>query len=179
MAQVIENPVSGERIVVRRSGADTGGELLSFDLFLPAGGHVPSGHVHPAQEERFTIVEGRMRFKIGRRTVLAAPGDTVTVPRGTAHWFGNPGPVTAHALVEVRPAMRMQELFETSKAIGSAGHLPGTRLPRITDLALFLLEFEPEVAVPHVPRALLRAALAPIAWLARRGRRDARGRRTV
>ena len=47
------------------------------------------------------------------------------------------------------------------QAIGSSGHLPGTRLPRITDLALFLLEFEPEVAVPYVPRALLRAALAP------------------
>lgn len=176
MPQVIENPVSGERIVIRRSGAETGGELLAFDLFLPAGGRVPAGHVHPAQEERFTVVEGRMRFRLGHRTVLASPGDTVTVPRGTAHWFRNAGPGVAHARVEVRPAMRMQELFETSEAMGAEGHLAGTNLPRPTDLALFLLEFEHEVSVPYVPRALTRVLLAPLALLARRGRRDGRRR---
>ncbi|MBO0706281.1 MAG: hypothetical protein J2P39_13235, partial [Candidatus Dormibacteraeota bacterium] len=55
--RVIENPVSGERIVIRRSGAETGGALLAFDLFLPPGAHVPAGHVHPEQEERFTVLE--------------------------------------------------------------------------------------------------------------------------
>ena len=179
MPQSIENPVSGERIVIRRTGAETGGELLAFDLYLPPGGRVPAGHVHPAQEERFTVVEGRMRFRIGRRTLLAAPGVSVTVPRGSAHWFRNAGPGVAHARVEVRPALRMQELFETTEAIGADGHLAGTRLPRLTDLALFLLEFEPELRVPYVPRPVLRAALAPLAWLARHEGRDARYRRRV
>jgi hypothetical protein len=54
--RVIENPISGERIVIRESGAQTGGRLLSFDLHLPTGAHVPAGHVHPSQEERFTVV---------------------------------------------------------------------------------------------------------------------------
>lgn len=177
MAQVIENPVSGERIVIRQSGAETGGELLSFDLFLPAGGRVPAGHVHPAQEERFTVMEGSMRFRIGRRSVLAMAGDTIQIPQGTAHWFSNVGPGVAHARVEVRPALRMQELFETSEALGAEGHLPGTRLPRPTDLALFLLEFQHELAVPYVPRFLLRALLRPLAWLARRRGGDALYRR--
>lgn len=78
--RVIDNLISGERIVIRESGAQTGGELLSFDLFLPPGGPGPARHAHPEQEERFTVVAGRIRFRLGRRTILAAPGDTVLIP---------------------------------------------------------------------------------------------------
>jgi quercetin dioxygenase-like cupin family protein len=171
--RVIENPISGERIVIRESGAQTGGRLLSFDLHLPTGAHVPAGHVHPSQEERFTVVAGRMRFRFGRRTLVAGPGQTVVVPAGTAHWFGNAGEEPAHARVEVRPALRMQELFETTEAMGRTGRVPGTHLPRLSDLSLLLLEFQAEMAVPNVPAVLVRLALAPLAWLARRRRRAA------
>src|SRR5262245_3559449 len=78
--RVIVNPISGERIVIRQSGAETGGELLSFDLYLPPGGHVPASHVHPNQEERFTVIEGLMRFRLGRQTIVARPGESVRIP---------------------------------------------------------------------------------------------------
>jgi len=165
---VIENPISGEQIVVRESGAQTGGQLLSFDLFLPPGGHVPARHVHPVQEERFTVVTGRMRFRLGRHTVLAGPGETVLVAAGTAHWFGNAGAEVAHSRVEVRPALRMLELFEATEAMGRRGRFLGTRLPRLSNLALVLLEFQRELAVPDVPAFLVRVLLIPLAWLGRR-----------
>src|SRR5258707_476359 len=116
---VIDNPISGERIVVRQSSAETDGQLLAFDLFLPPGGHVPATHAHSVQEERFTVVAGQMRFQIGRRSRLAGPGDTMLVKPGTAHWFGNVGPDAAVAHVEIRPALRMEELLERSGAIGA------------------------------------------------------------
>jgi len=53
--RVIDNALTGERIVIRQTAAQTGGRMLAFDLFLPPGGHVPAGHVHPVQEERFTV----------------------------------------------------------------------------------------------------------------------------
>jgi quercetin dioxygenase-like cupin family protein len=171
--RVIDNPVSGERIVIRESGAQTGGQLLSFDLFLPPGAHVPARHVHPVQEERFTVMAGRMRFRLGRGTLLAGPGETIRVPPGTAHWFGNAGEEVAHARVEVRPALRMQEFFESTEAMGRAGHFLGTRLPRLSDLALVLLEFQREVAVPDVPAFLVTILMAPFAWLGRRRRSPA------
>jgi quercetin dioxygenase-like cupin family protein len=178
--QVITNPISGEQIVIRESAAQTGGRLLAFDLFLPPGAHVPARHVHPVQEEQFTVVAGRMRFRLGRfgrRTIMADPGDTVLVPSGTAHWFGNAGAGFAHARVEVRPALRMEELFESAAAMGRARLFPGARLPRPSDLALFLLEFQRELGVPDVPAPLVRALLAPLAWLGRR-RSRLEGRRT-
>ncbi len=170
--RVIHNPISGERIVIGVSGAETGGQLLAFDLFLPPGGHVPARHAHPVQEERFTVVTGLMRFRLGRRTLLAAPGETVIVPAGTAHWFGNASPRITHARVEVRPALRMEELFEMTEAMGLAGQRRGAYLSRLTDLARIVLEFQREVAVPRVPAFLVRALLAP---LARLGRRRVRG----
>jgi hypothetical protein len=57
--RVIVNPISGERIVIRHSGAETGGELLSFDLYLPPGGHVPASHVHPIQGATWRVTAGR------------------------------------------------------------------------------------------------------------------------
>lgn len=164
----IVNPISGERIVIRTSGAQTGGQLLAFDLYLPPGGHVPAGHRHPAQVEQFTVVAGQMRFRLGRRAILALPGETITIPRGAAHWFGNPGAQVAQARVEVRPALRMEELFETTEALGAATPRRGAWLTRLADLAQVVLEFQREVAVPYVPAALVRAGLAPLAWLGRR-----------
>jgi quercetin dioxygenase-like cupin family protein len=170
--RVFDNPISGERIVIRESGHRNGGRLLRFDLFLPAGGHVPAGHVHPQQEERFTVIEGQMRFRLGRHRILVGAGDTVVIPPGKAHWFGNPGAQVAHAQVEVRPALRMEEMFEATEALSHAGNFPGTRLPRLTALARVLLEFRHELAVPHMPDFLTRAVLAPLARLGQYRRRN-------
>ena len=171
--RVIENPISGERIVVRQTAAETGGELFVFDLFLPPGAHVPARHAHPIQEERFTVLAGRMRFRLGRRTILAGSGETVVIPVGQGHWFGNIGTDTSHARVEVRPALRTEEFFAANEAMARSGHFLGTRLPRLSDLARVLLEFEREVSVPNVPAFLVRVFLAPLAWL---GRQRAQGR---
>jgi integrase len=47
----IENPVTGERIVVRVGTEDSGGELLAVDAHVRPGGAVTGEHVHPAIEE--------------------------------------------------------------------------------------------------------------------------------
>jgi len=157
--RVIANPMSGERIVVRQTAEDTHGELLAFDLYLPPGAKVPSGHTHPTQTERFTVISGKLRFRVGRRVMRAHAGESVSVPPGTPHWFRNDGRAETHALVEVRPALRMQELFWESGHLREL-RLLGLRLPAPGALARFLRDFEAEVAVPLVPRWLVRPVLA-------------------
>ena len=55
---VIENPVSGARIVFRKTARNTNGELLQFDLFFKR--HLIGGArlIHPRQEMRFEVVFG-------------------------------------------------------------------------------------------------------------------------
>jgi mannose-6-phosphate isomerase-like protein (cupin superfamily) len=172
--QILKNPASGERITFRRTSADTGGELLAIDLVLPAGRRVPGGqHVHPRQEERFEVLEGTMRFKLGRKRVIAGPGDLVVVPAGQKHDFANVGDVDALVRVEVRPALKMEQLFETAVGLAEQGRTMLGGIPRPLDLALFTEEFGDEVRGAFPPRRLQRAVLVPLAALARRRGRAA------
>jgi quercetin dioxygenase-like cupin family protein len=174
---VIVNPISGERITIDATAADPAGQALEWELVLAPGGRVPSRHAHPEQEERFTVLEGRMRFRVGRRRIIAGPGQTVTVPPGTVHHFANASDQPARIAVQTTPALRMQALLETAAALAQEQHGAARRLPRPVDLALFMRDFEREVRAPSLPSALVRAVDRPAAWLARRSGLDARYRR--
>jgi mannose-6-phosphate isomerase-like protein (cupin superfamily) len=166
--QILENPVSGERITFRKTASDTDGQLLEFDLELTPEGHVPGKHVHPSQEERFEVLAGTMEFKMGRRTVVAEAGELVTVPAGVAHKFANGGDETAHVRVQVRPALEMERLFETAVALAEEGRTTAKGMPKPLDLALFVSEFSDEVQGAFPPVWIQRASLAPLAWIARK-----------
>jgi mannose-6-phosphate isomerase-like protein (cupin superfamily) len=170
---VIDNPVSGEHIVIRGTGD---ADQLVWELFLDPGGRVPSSHAHPRQQERFTMVAGRMRFRIGDRRMIIGPGERVTVPPGTVHSFANAGPVRAQVLVETTPALDMADLLHTAAAIAQEQHAAHRRLPRLLDLALFMCDFEREVRAPYLPTVLVRLVTRSLARLARARRWDARYR---
>lgn len=164
--QVIDNPSSGERLVIREAGADTGGRLLCFELVLGPGGRVPSGHAHPEQEETFTMISGRMRFRRGVRVITAAAGQRVVMPPRVYHSFSNRGDVPAHVRVEVRPALRMEEVLEMAAELGQAAKpgLPGPR--RVLNMVLFLREYRREIGPPLLSPWVTAAVTAPVAFLA-------------
>jgi mannose-6-phosphate isomerase-like protein (cupin superfamily) len=173
--QTLENPASGERITFRRTAAETNGELVAIDLELPAGARVPGGlHLHPKQEERFEVVKGTMRFRMRRKRVVAGPGDVVVVPPGLPHDFANVGEGPALVRVDIRPALKMEQLFETAVALARQGRTMMNGIPKPLDLALFTREFENEVQAAFPPRWVQRLALAPLAPLARRRGHGAR-----
>jgi mannose-6-phosphate isomerase-like protein (cupin superfamily) len=165
--QIIENPLTGERITFLQTAADTGGELLAFELELAPDGHVPGMHVHPLQEERFEVLQGAMRFRKGHERISARAGDVVVVPPGVPHRFANGGVRVAVVHVEVRPALRMEQLLETAVALAENGRTNRKGMPKPLDMALFVREFEAEVHGPYAPRWAQRAALTPLGWLAR------------
>lgn len=124
--------------------------------------------MHPRQEERFEVVSGRMQFRMGLRKVVAGPGDVVTVPAGTVHKFENAGDEPAHARVEVRPALQMEDLFETTVRLAEEGRTSRKGMPKPLDLALFVARFEDEVRAPFPPAPVVRALMAPLRAVARR-----------
>ncbi len=161
--QTLENPVTGERFTFLHTAASTGGELLAFELGLKPGGAVPIPHVHPIQTERFEVVAGRMRFRVGFRHVIAEAGDVVEVAPGVMHGFANAGDDDARVLVEVRPALAMEEMFAEVVALAKAGRMTRRGLPRnLFDLAALARRYDQEAHAPFIGVGLQRLLLAPL-----------------
>ena len=109
-----------------------------------------------------------MKFKLGRKTVVAEAGDVVTVPAGVSHKFRNGGDETAHLRVQVRPALKMEQLLETAVALADEGRTTSKGMPKPLDLALFVREYADEVQGAFPPAWVQQATMAPLAWVARK-----------
>lgn len=73
--------MAGIRVVARGDALVAPAITRRFiDLTLTPDGHFPGTHVHPSQEERFEVVKGTMKFKLGFETIVAHAGDVVVVP---------------------------------------------------------------------------------------------------
>jgi len=100
VGDVIQNPLTGERLTFLKTSRDTDGELLLIDWFLNPGGFLPGGaHTHPYQEEYFEIVSGTLGVRVGRRKCVLRAGEAATVPPGTLHGWWNEGSDEVHALI--------------------------------------------------------------------------------
>jgi quercetin dioxygenase-like cupin family protein len=170
----LENPVTGERFTFTHTAASTGGELLAFDFALRPGGAVPIPHVHPIQTERFEVVSGRMRFRVGLRTIVAGPGEVVEVAPGVMHSFANAGAEEARLRVEVRPALAMEQMFADVVAMARAGRMTKRGLPRNPlELAVLARTYDQEAHAPLLSVGVQRALLAPLVMWARHPRAGA------
>jgi quercetin dioxygenase-like cupin family protein len=161
--QTLENPVTGERFTFTDTASSTGGELLAFELALRPGGAVPIPHVHPIQTERFEVVAGLMRFRLGLRRRLAGPGDVVEVAPGVVHGFANAGEEEARVRVEVRPALQMEQMLAEVVAMAQAGRMTRRGLPRnLRDLAVLARTYDREAHAPLLSVGVQRLLLAPL-----------------
>ena len=167
---VYENPVTGERAIVR-VGEESGGELI-VDLYVAPGGAVAGEHVHPGIEEVLTVVRGSVGFRVGGREDVAGPGRRLVVVPGVAHYWWNAGDEEAHVVVELRGAKALLEGFEAmiSTVFGLAreGKTDAKGRPSVLQAALFASEFDDVIRFVEPPRAVqkvLFGILAPVARL--------------
>ena len=156
----IENPVTGERLVFRQTSRETGGEAVVIETYVKPNGFVAAAHVHPSQEERFQVLRGSVGFRIGRKKVVAGPGQRLTVPAGTPHKFWNAGEETAQFVCEIRPALQFESLIETMFALAADGKTNRKGMPNPFRLAVIANHHFDVVRLPLVPGALQKAALA-------------------
>src|SRR5437763_16975582 len=164
--QVFENPVTGERTVVRLGTDETKGELLVVDLYVRPGGAVAGEHIHPAITESFTVLRGRVGFRLDGREDIAEPGRRLQAPPGMRHDWWNAGDEEAHVLVEIRPAARFEEMIGNLFGLAQDGKTDAKGMPNLLKLALIAQQFDDVIRFTQPPWAvqrLLFAVLAPIA----------------
>ena len=156
----IENPVTGERLVFRKTSRETNGDAVMLEAFVKANGFVAAAHVHPHQEERFQILRGTVGFRLGREKIVAGPGQRVTVPAGTAHTFWNAGDNEAHFVCEVRPALQFEQLIETMFGLAADGKTNRKGMPNPLRLAVIARHHFDDVRLPFPPAWMQRMGLA-------------------
>jgi quercetin dioxygenase-like cupin family protein len=165
---VFENPVTGERAVVRIGTEQTDGKLLVADLYIRPGGAVMGEHLHPALEERFTVLRGRVRFRLSGRTSTAEPGVTLVAPPGAPHDWWNAGAEEALVRVEARPGARFAAFIVNAFGLAQDGRVDRRGMPKLLQLSLFAREFDDVIQFARPPRAvqqILFGLLAPLARL--------------
>jgi len=168
---VLENPVTGERIEFRRTAGETDGEVLEYELVFRPQGFVVREHLHPAQSERHEVLEGRLGLVLDGDEQVLEPGRAVLVPKAAPHRLFPVGDGPVRALFELRPALRTEGLLEAFFRLAQQGKVDEKGNPGPLDLALIARGFEQEGYATKPPLAVQRAVLAPLAALARaRGR---------
>lgn len=145
---------------------ELGSDRLTVDVVYSPGGQPPPAHLHPAQDEHFEIVAGRLRVvRDGQETELG-PGATWDVPRGTPHRMWNAGSEPVHAIWVTTPPMRTLEWFMVLDELQRAERVGRDGMPGLLAFGVYLTAYR-DVFRLAGPQWLLRPALAGLAVIGR------------
>ena len=85
------------------TGEESSGLMFALDCLVGVGGGPPMPR-HLAEDELFTIPDGRIKFSADGETRSLSSGETIFVPRGTAHAYTNDGTSAARMIAVYSPA---------------------------------------------------------------------------
>ena len=146
--------------------------LAAFEGRAPEAGQTVGdapavlAHFHPAMEESFTVVRGRLGYRLNGREGVAGPGERLHLPHGAVHDWWNVGEEEAHVLVEISPAARFGEMIGNAYGLARDGKTDAKGQLHLLQAALFAREFDDVIRFTSPPRPVQKAlfgALAPIA----------------
>lgn len=140
---------AGERLTFVRVEGD---RLEAENVAAPGSG--PPMHVHHAQEEAMTVVQGRMGYqRLGEPEQFAGVGETVVFAPGDVHRFWNAGQDELRCTGQVSPADNF-EWFITALFASLREH--GGRRPGLFDVAFLTRRYRSEFAMTEIPAPVQR-----------------------
>lgn len=140
------------------------GENLVVETWLEPGGKLPP-HLHPHQEERWSVVEGEVRFQLGNDKRVIGPQDGEMLVRpGTKHGLESVSDAEAHLRCLAIPARDLQAFLEDSAAAAREGLFMRGGIPRNLRgarwAAAFLKRHRDDVVMSFPPRFVQSAMIA-------------------
>jgi quercetin dioxygenase-like cupin family protein len=147
----------GVRVEMRRTAAETDGELVEFDVVGRARGFIAQAHVHAAQAERHEVVEGTMRLVVDGQEHVLRPGEALEVPAGASHRQLPGAEGSGRVRVQLRPAGRMEQFLERLAQLSATGAFNRWGHPRPLAAAALVRDFADEGHAAGPPPALQRA----------------------
>lgn len=165
---IVEHPVTGEKITFLETSEETDGEYALAELRVRPHGFVAAPHIHPFAQESFEIRSGTFAFVVDGEERRVQAGERATVPAGTAHAWWNAGEDEGVAIVEFRPALKAEEFFESFFGLAQDGKVsPKTGVPNVLWLASIFRTYHDFGYIARPPLLVQRAVFAPLGAVAR------------
>ena len=165
--EVYENPVTGEKAVIRLGTKESGGDRLLVDLELQAGGFGSQLHLHPSIHERWTPISGRIGVYVNGTISIAPLGKTIDIRPGVAHRFWNAGICEAKLTLDIRPGRRYETFIRNMIGLAQDGKTDSRGIPGLLQFAATATEFDDVVHFLKPSRFVQRAVFPLLAQIAR------------
>lgn len=151
---------NGQRLVFRKTAAETNGELLEVESVLAPNSPRPPAHYHPTQEERFTVLSGTVTACVDGVERRYSTGDSFTIPPRAVHYMHNADSEPARIQWETRPALNTERFFETVFGLVQDRKLDAVH-PNVLQMVAILRRHRDEVRLTNPPPAV-QAVLFPV-----------------
>ena len=147
-----------ETVTIRQATPD----LLEAEVRWTGGGRLPPAHLHPAQDERFEVLEGTLRVVVDGEERTLAAGEAIEIPRGAVHRMTAAGGGAARAIWQTRPALRTVEWWA---AVDAERSRRGGRDPPLPVMARLVRAYAAEFRLELLPGAVQGPLLRLLALL--------------
>jgi uncharacterized protein YndB with AHSA1/START domain/quercetin dioxygenase-like cupin family protein len=152
---VLKVDALGVEVHVRRTGEETAGELVEFDVIGRARGFIAQPHIHTDQVERHELIAGTMRLVIDGRDHVLRAGEAMEVPAGVSH--RQLPSDDGHVRVQSRPAGSTVEFLERMAELARDGRINRFGFPKPLAAAELVRDFGHTGRATHPPVPVQRA----------------------
>ena len=147
------------------SAEETGGSRSELQITLPPRHATPPPHIHPAQEETWTILDGSLEVLIGRDWRTLTGGQSETVAAGVVHTFRNRSDENVVFRVVHTPALAFERYLDRLYWLSAMNRIRRSR--DLTSLLYSSLLLDTHREEQVLAGAGARAAVRTMAQLAR------------
>jgi quercetin dioxygenase-like cupin family protein len=144
---------------------DSTPERLLVQARYGPGGKPPPKHFHPAQDERFEVIEGALRFRLGSAEHDIDAGAEISIPSGVAHQVWNPHDHNALVAWETSPGLRTEQWF---RAVDAMVREAGDKDPSPLGFATLLSEYRDVFRLAVGPDPLVAPVIKGLGAIGRR-----------
>ena len=165
--EILDNPITGQRIIFRQTSEDTGGALLEVEsVYTKPTPSRPPTHYHPGQEERFEVLAGELRVLIRGEGKTLREGEILLMQPGTPQsmWAETDG---VRVNWQTRPALQTETFFETISGLSREGKTGGKGTPNLLQAAVIAQSYAGEFRLARPPWPVQRVLFALLAPLGR------------
>ncbi len=151
------NPISGETF--KAISSDKNAYVMQWTL--QPKGYVPFEHIHLHQEEVFHIKKGELKIVIDGTEHITKEGETIAVPKGSAHIASNNKEEVLDCIVEYKPGLDYDAFMQCLCGLTNDGLLDEKGSINIPRMGYFLVKMKTKsMARPtEIPAPLFNIAL--------------------